>query len=155
MSIFKSLFSKKEVEEGPITRRQKELVQSTFAMVAPIAEQAADIFYTKLFELDPSLKPLFKGDIKVQGTKLMTMLAAAVKGLDDLGALVPVVQDLGRRHVGYGVKDEHYDTVAAALLSTLETGLGDAWTEEVKDAWVVVYTVLATTMKAAAADAAA
>ena len=83
------------------------------------------------------------------------MLAAAVKGLDNLEALVPVVQDLGKRHVGYGVKDEHYDTVAAALLSTLEAGLGDAWNEEVKKAWISVYTVLATTMKDAAADVAA
>ncbi len=152
MSILKSIFGKKE--EGPITSKQKELVQSTFAMVAPIAEQAAEIFYAKLFELDPKLKPLFSGDMKAQGQKLMTMLAAAVKGLDDLGALVPVVQDLGKRHVGYGVKDEHYDTVAAALLSTLETGLGDAWNDEVKDAWVAVYTVLAGTMKTAAAQVA-
>ncbi len=150
MSLLKSIFGKKK-EEGPITARQKELVQSTFAKVAPIAEQAAEIFYNKLFELDPQLKPMFKGDIKEQGKKLMTMLAAAVKGLDDLDALVPVVQDLGKRHVGYGVKDTHYDTVAAALLSTLEVGLGDAWTDEVKDSWVAVYTVLATTMKDAAA----
>lgn len=154
MGILSSIFGKKK-EEGPITAKQKELVQTTFGMVAPIAEKAAEIFYNKLFELDPALKPLFKGDIKEQGTKLMTMLAAAVKGLDDLGALVPVVQDLGKRHVGYGVTDEHYDTVAAALLSTLEVGLGDAWNDEVKDAWVAVYTVLATTMKEAAAEVAA
>ncbi|WP_245906983.1 globin family protein [Reichenbachiella versicolor] len=153
MSLLSSLFGKKKekVEEGPITAKQKELVQSTFALVAPIAPQAAEIFYNKLFELDPELKPLFKGDIKEQGNKLMTMLAAAVKGLDDLGALVPVVQDLGKRHVGYGVTDSMYDTVAAALLATLEGGLGDAWNDEVKDAWVAVYTVLATTMKDAAA----
>ncbi len=153
MGILSSLFKKKE--EGPITAKEKELVQSTFAMVAPIAPKAAEIFYGKLFELDPELKPLFKGDMVEQGNKLMTMLAAAVKGLDDLGALVPVVQDLGKRHVGYGVKDEHYDTVAAALLGTLEVGLGDAWNDEVKAAWVSVYTVLATTMKSAAAEVAA
>ena len=146
MSFFKSIFKKKE-EENPITSKQKELVQSTFALVVPIADQAADIFYTKLFQLDPALKPLFKGDIKEQGKKLMTMLAAAVKGLDDLNGLVPVVQDLGKRHVGYGVTDSHYDTVAAALLYTLESGLGDAWNNDVKEAWVAVYTVLATTMK--------
>ena len=153
MGILSSIFKKKE--EGPVTAKEKELVQSTFAMVAPIADKAAEIFYNKLFELDPALKPLFKGDITEQGKKLMTMLAAAVKGLDNLEALVPVVQDLGKRHVGYGVKDEHYDTVAAALLSTLEAGLGDAWNEEVKKAWISVYTVLATTMKDAAADVAA
>lgn len=146
----KSLFKKKPKDEGPISTKQKELVQSTFAQVAPIAETAADIFYTRLFEIAPEVKPLFSGDMKEQGNKLMTMLAAAVKGLDDLGALVPVVQDLGKRHVGYKVEDAHYDQVAAALLYTLEKGLGDAWNDEVKDAWVTVYTVLATTMKDAA-----
>ena len=153
MNFLKSLF--KKTEEGPISASQKEMVQSTFAMVVPIKEKAAEIFYAKLFELDPSLKLLFKNDMVEQGEKLMTMLAAAVKGLDDLGNLVPVVQDLGKRHVGYGVEDEHYDTVAAALLYTLETGLGEAWTDEVKEAWVAVYTVLATTMKDAAAEVAA
>lgn len=149
MSILSNLFRKKK-NEGPITAKQKELVQSTFALVVPIAPQAAEIFYNKLFELDPNLKPLFKGDISEQGKKLMTMLAAAVKGLDNLEALVPVVQDLGKRHVSYGVTDDHYGTVAAALLYTLETGLGDKWNSEVKSAWVAVYTVLATTMKDAA-----
>ena len=148
MGLFDSFFNKKE-ETSPFTVNQKELVQSTFAHVIPISEQAAAIFYNKLFELDPSLKPLFKGDIKSQGAKLMTMLAAAVKGLDDLNALVPVVQGLGQRHVGYGVKDEHYDTVGAALIATLETGLGELWNEEVKEAWIAVYTVLAITMKKA------
>lgn len=153
MNFLKSLFGKKE--EGPVSAKDKALVQETFALVAPIADKAAEIFYSKLFELDPELKPLFKGDITEQGKKLMSMLAAAVKGLDDLGALVPVVQDLGKRHVGYGVKDEHYDTVAAALLSTLEAGLGDAWNDDVKTAWTNVYVVLATTMKDAAAESTA
>ncbi len=152
MSIFKNPFKKKS--EGPISEQQKELVQGTFSQVAPIAVTAADIFYNKLFELDPSLKPLFKGDIKEQGQKLMTMLAAAVKGLNDLDSLVPVVQDLGRRHVDYGVTDEHYDTVGAALLYTLEQGLGEAWNEEVKEAWTAVYMVLAGVMKEAAKKAA-
>lgn len=151
MSIFKNLFKKKPQPESPITAKQKELVQSTFSQVAPIAETAAGIFYTKLFELDPSVKPLFKSNIEEQGKKLMTMLAAAVKGLDDLAALVPVVQDLGSRHVDYGVKDEHYDTVGAALLFTLEKGLADSWNDEVKEAWTAVYTVLANVMKEAAA----
>lgn len=156
MSFLKSLFGKKKVEkapEAPITEKQKELVMSTFAMVAPIAEKAAEIFYAKLFELDPALKPLFKGDMTEQGKKLMTMLAAAVKGLNDLDSLIPVVQDLGKRHVGYGVEDSHYDTVGAALLSTLEVGLGEAWNDEVKEAWTAVYTVLASVMKEAAAEA--
>jgi hemoglobin-like flavoprotein len=119
----------------------------------PIADQAAALFYGKLFELDPSLKPLFKSDIKEQGKKLMQMITAAVRGLSDLGRLVPVVEDLGRRHVGYGVEDRHYDTVGAALLWTLEQGLGSAFTAEVKAAWATVYSLLATTMKNAAAKA--
>ncbi|MBB3697961.1 MULTISPECIES: globin family protein [Flammeovirga] len=151
MGFLSSLFGKKKKEEGPITSQQKKLVQNTFAMVAPISDKAAEIFYTKLFELDPSLRPLFKTDIKEQGKKLMTMLAAAVNGLNDLDALVPVVQDLGRRHVVYQVEDKHYDTVAEALLYTLGVGLGDDWTDEVQEAWTTVYTVLATTMKEAAA----
>ncbi len=133
-----------------MTPRQKELVQSSWAQVVPIADTAASLFYGRLFELDPSLKPLFTSDIKEQGRKLMTMITVAVKGLDDLNALVPAVQALGKRHTGYGVKDEHYATVATALLWTLEKGLGDAWNDEVKEAWVAVYTILADTMKKAA-----
>lgn len=127
-------------------------VQSTFAKVEPIAPAAAHLFYTRLFELDPSVKPLFKGDIKEQGVKLMTMLGIAVKGLNDLDTLVPVVQNLGARHVRYGVKDEHYNTVGAALLWTLEQGLGDDFTDDVKQAWTDVYVTLASVMKNAAAN---
>ncbi len=134
-----------------MTSKQVELVQTTWAQVVPISETAASLFYNRLFELDPNLKPLFKADIKEQGKKLMTMINAAVRGLGDLGALVPVVENLGRRHVGYGVKDEHYSTVGTALLWTLEKGLGDGFTPEVKEAWTTVYTVLATTMQKAAA----
>jgi hemoglobin-like flavoprotein len=135
-----------------MTPRQVELVQTTWEKCVPIADQAAALFYAKLFELDPSLKPMFKSDIKEQGKKLMQMITAAVRGLNDLGRLVPVVQDLGRRHVGYGVKDQHYDTVGTALLWTLEKGLGEAFTAEVKEAWTAVYTLLATTMKEAATE---
>jgi len=135
-----------------LTQKQIETVQETWEQVVPISDQAATLFYGRLFELDPQLKPLFSTDIKEQGRKLMTMITAAVRGLNDLGKLVPVVEDLGRRHVGYGVQDSHYDTVGAALLWTLEKGLGAAFTEEVKEAWATVYTVLATTMKKAAAQ---
>ena len=135
--------------------RQKELVQSSFAKVAPIAEQAADLFYNRLFEIDPALRPMFPENMKEQKIKLMQMLTAAVKGLDNLETLVPVVRQLGARHIGYGVKDEHYGTVAAALLWTLERGLGDAFTPETKEAWVVVYGILAATMKEGAASSAA
>jgi hemoglobin-like flavoprotein len=134
-----------------LTPRQVELVQTTWEQVVPISDQAAELFYGRLFELDPNLKPLFSTDIKEQGRKLMTMITAAVRGLGDLGKLVPVVEDLGRRHVGYGVKDSHYDTVGAALIWTLEKGLGSVFTSEARDAWTAVYTVLATTMKNAAA----
>jgi hemoglobin-like flavoprotein len=95
-----------------------------------------------LFEIDPSLKPLFKSDLKDQGRKLMQMLSVAVNSLNNLDAIVPAVHDLGKRHIGYGVKADHYATVGAALLWTLEQGLGDAFTPEVKDAWAAVYGVL-------------
>ena len=134
-----------------LTLRQIELVQSSFAIIAPIADDAAALFYRRLFEMDPSLEQMFKGDMTSQRQKLMHMLTAAVKGLPRLDRLVPVVEDLGRRHVGYGVMDEHYDTVGAALLWTLEKGLGDAFTTEVREAWTSVYGLLATTMKNAAA----
>jgi hemoglobin-like flavoprotein len=133
-----------------VTNTQKVLVQESFAAVLPIADDAAVLFYRRLFELDPSLQRMFRGDMTEQRRKLMQMLTAAVKGLDRLDQLVPVVEDLGRRHVGYGVADAHYDTVGAALLWTLEKGLGDAFTAEVKDAWVAVYGLLAGTMKNAA-----
>ncbi len=133
-----------------MTPKQKTLVQVSFAKVAPIAEQAAELFYRRLFTLDPALKPLFKGDMQEQGRKLMRMIGTAVNGLDRLEALVPAVQDLGRRHVGYGVRPAHYDTVGAALLWTLEQGLGADFTPEVKTAWATVYGILAQTMKDAA-----
>jgi hemoglobin-like flavoprotein len=133
---------------------QKLLVQNTFAMVAPIADVAAGLFYGRLFEVDPSLKPLFRGDVKDQGKKLMATLKIAVNSLDRLDALVPVVQALGRRHLAYGVRDEHYDIVGAALLWTLEKGLGEAFTADVKEAWTVVYGILAKVMKEAANEVA-
>jgi hemoglobin-like flavoprotein len=134
-----------------ITPRQVELVQTTWEQVVPIADTAASLFYGRLFELDPALKPLFTSDIKEQGKKLMQMITVAVRGLGDLGALVPAVKALGARHTGYGVKPEHYDTVGAALLWTLEKGLGPAFTPEVKEAWAAVYGVLADTMQKGAA----
>jgi hemoglobin-like flavoprotein len=122
--------------------------------VAPIADPAAKLFYQKLFELDPELKPLFKGDMDEQGKKLMKMIATAVNGLDRLEDIVPVVQDLGVRHAGYGVKDKDYDTVGEALIWTLQQGLDEMFTPEVEEAWIAVYGVLAGTMKGAATKAA-
>lgn len=135
-----------------MTPEQVLLIQASFAKVLPIADTAAALFYGRLFELDPSLRPLFQGDMREQGRKLMTMLRVVVNGLHRLDQLVPAVQELGRRHAAYGVADEHYDTVAAALLWTLHQGLGDDWTPNVEAAWVVAYTLLADTMKAAAAE---
>lgn len=125
------------------------LVQESFEKVKPIAPAAAEIFYSKLFELDPTLRPLFPNGeeaMKTQGNKLMTMLAAAVAGLSNLDALVPVLQDLGKRHVSYNVEPSHYNTVGAALLSTLEAGLGEDFTPEVKSAWASVYGTMSTVM---------
>jgi hemoglobin-like flavoprotein len=133
-----------------LTLTQIELVQNTFAIIAPIADDAAALFYRRLFEIDPSLEQMFTGDMADQRRKLMQMLSAAVKGLPRLDRLVPVVEDLGRRHAGYGVCDEHYETVGAALIWTLEKSLGSAFTPEVRDAWITVYGVLASTMKNAA-----
>ena len=134
-----------------LTDTQIALVQNTFATITPIADDAAVLFYQRLFEIDPSLRGMFRGDMADQRRKLMQMLTAAVKGLQRLDRLVPVVEDLGRRHATYGVTDRHYETVGAALLWTLEKGLGRAFTPEVKDAWASVYGLLAFTMKNAAA----
>ena len=137
-----------------MTPQQIQLVQSTFNLVRPIASAAADLFYQRLFELDPSLRPLFTGDIKKQGAMLMSAISMAVNGLARPDSIIPAVQRLGRRHVGYGVQAEHYTTVGAALLWTLEQGLGEAFTPEVKEAWTAAYTLLATVMQDAAAESA-
>jgi hemoglobin-like flavoprotein len=139
-------------EAAMLTQTQKTLVQKSFATIVPIADDAAALFYRRLFEIDPSLESMFKGNMAEQRRKLMQMLTAAVKGLDRLEQLVPVVQDLGRRHAGYGVADRHYETVGAALIWTLEMGLGKAFTAETREAWVTVYTLIATTMKDAASE---
>ena len=131
-----------------MTPDQKRLVQHTFEQVVPIADTAAELFYTRLFELDPSLRALFHGDMHEQGRKLMQMLTVAVRGLDRLDTLVPAVRALGRRHVGYGVLPEHFETVGAALLWTLGRGLGPSFTPEAQDAWAAVYDVVAGQMKA-------
>lgn len=132
--------------------QQIHLVKSTFATLAPHAESVGMQFYSVLFKLDPALKPLFKGDMKAQAQKLMQMVAVAVNALDDVEKIVPAVQALGTRHAGYGVKAADYDTVGSALLTTLESGLGNAFTPDVKEAWTQTYTLLAGVMKDAAAS---
>jgi hemoglobin-like flavoprotein len=136
-----------------VTERQKTLVQQSVAAVLPIADDAAKLFYGRLFEIDPSLQKMFRTDMTEQRRKLMQMLMGAVKGLDHLDKLVPVVKDLGQRHATYGVEEQHYDTVGAALLWTLGKGLGDAFTPETEEAWVAVYGLLSSVMKDAAREA--
>lgn len=136
-----------------MTPQQIELVQTSWQKVVPIKDKAAELFYGKLFELDPALKPMFKGDMEEQGRKLTAMLNTVVVKLDHLGEILPAVQELGKRHVAYGVQDEHYATVAAALLWTLGAGLGDAFTPPVKEAWTTAYMMLAGAMKEAAVTA--
>ena len=130
-----------------MTNEQIKLVQDSFRQVAPIAETAAQLFYARLFELDPDLELLFKGNLSEQGRKLMQMLGLAVNSLDRMDQLLPVVQSLGTRHVSYGVRDKDYDTVGKALLWTLRKGLGQAFTPEVEAAWSDVYATLASAMQ--------
>lgn len=135
--------------------QQIQLVRSSFALVQPIASQAADLFYQHLFAADPSLRTLFRGDMAHQGQRLMTMIGSAVGLLDKSAALLPVLRNLGARHGGYGVVDAHYATVGNALLLTLQQGLGDAFTPEVREAWAALYGVVARTMKEGAREAVA
>jgi hemoglobin-like flavoprotein len=134
-----------------MTPEQITLVRDSFAKVAPIAPAAATMFYDRLFVLNPALRPLFKGDMAEQGRKLMAMIGTAVANLDRLGEILPAVQALGRRHAAYGVSPGDYDTVASALLWTLEQGLGADFTPAARDAWTSCYVVLAGEMQAAAA----
>jgi len=136
-----------------ITERQKQLVQESWAKVEPRPETVAGLFYNRLFELDPALRDLFSTDITEQGQKFMQTMSVVVKGLLHIEALLPAVQELGRRHLAYGVRGEHYHMVGAALLWTLEQGLGNAFTPAVNDAWVTTYTHLADTMRNAAEPA--
>lgn len=136
-----------------MTPQQKELVQQTWTMVVPIADTAAELFYGRLFELEPSYKAMFKNDMTEQGKKLMKTINIAVTALDDVEPLIPVLKKMGADHVGYGVKERDYNVVGAALIWTLEKGLGDAFTDEVKNAWGAVYEVLASVMKQGAAEA--
>jgi hemoglobin-like flavoprotein len=135
---------------------QKELVQTTWLKVMPIADTAASLFYQRLFELDPNIGRLFKNtNMTSQRLKLINMLSAAVKGLDTIDTLLPTLKDLGRNHVKYGVKDEHYASVGEALLWTLKQGLGPIYTVKVADAWTTTYALIADVMRRAAREASA
>ena len=125
-----------------MTPDQIKLVQESFAKVAPISEQAAVLFYDRLFEVAPTVRAMFPDDMTEQRKKLMATLAVVVGGLTNLNSVLPAASALAKRHVGYGAKPEHYPVVGGALLWTLEKGLGDAWTPEVAQAWIAAYGTL-------------
>ncbi len=135
-----------------MTPEQVKLVQNSFAKVEPIAGTAADLFYDRLFEIAPDVRPMFPDDLSEQKTKLMDMLGTAVNNLHQVETIIPAVEELGRKHVGYGVKDEHYNHVGSALLWTLEKGLASDFTPLVKEAWTDTYGTLAGVMQKAAAE---
>jgi hemoglobin-like flavoprotein len=125
-----------------MTPEQVKLVQQSFAQVAPIADTAANLFYERLFVIAPAVKPLFNGDMAEQRSKLMATLAAVVGGLGNIETVLPTASALAKRHVDYGVKPEHYHSVGAALLWTLERGLGERWSSELAAAWSAAYATL-------------
>jgi nitric oxide dioxygenase len=126
----------------PMTSEQVNAIQDSFAKVVPISEQAAEIFYGRLFEIAPAVRPLFRGDVKEQGKKLMEMLTVVINELDNLEAVLPAASALAKRHVEYGVKATDYASVGEALLWTLERRLGEHWTPDLAAAWTAAYTVL-------------
>ena len=127
-----------------------ELVQSSFSKVAPIADKAAELFYGRLFEIAPQVRPMFAEDVSEQGKKLMTTLGVVVNGLKNLDAIIPVAQQLAVRHNDYGVTPDHYKPVGEALLWTLSHGLGDEFTPDVEAAWTQAYETLSGVMIEAA-----
>ncbi len=130
-----------------MTSKQINLVKTSFGKIEPIAEKAAALFYAKLFELDPKLRGLFKGDVYEQGKKLMQVIAYTVENLEQIEEIIPQVQALGARHADYGVEDVHYETVGAALMWTFEKALSKEFTASTREAWTVIYSLLAQAMK--------
>lgn len=130
-----------------MTKEQINLVRTSFEKIAPIADHAADLFYAKLFDLDPHLRRLFKSDIKEQGKKLIQVLSTAVENLERIDELVPHIRAMGARHAGYGVGEKDYETVGAALLWTFEKTLSKEFNTPTRKAWATVYNLLAETMK--------
>ena len=136
-----------------MTSEQIALVQHSWRHVEPMSDLTAELFYERLFDLEPAVRPLFKSDMKAQGRKLMAMMSFAVGSLSRLEALTPALQVLGRRHAAYGVEERHYAVVGSALLWTLSQGLGKRFTREVEDAWRADYEALAAAMKQSATQA--
>jgi len=135
-----------------MTTREISLLKASFQKIGPIAEQAATLFYTRLFELDPSLREFFQENIAERSRKLWSMLSLAVNGIEHIETLAPMVRQLGLHQAGYFVKERHYDTVGDALLWTLAKGLGADFTQETRTAWGKTYWMLAETMRAGARD---
>jgi hemoglobin-like flavoprotein len=133
-----------------MTPHQIQLVRASYVHVAPMAPQAAALFYRNLFAADPAIAPMFKGNMEDQGRRLMQMIGGAVDLLDQHGILIPTLQGLGARHARYGVQSQHYDSVGAALLRTLAEALGEAFDEDTCDAWCEMYGIVSRTMQAAA-----
>lgn len=138
-----------------MTPDQAALVQQSFQKIGPMASTAADIFYRRLFDTCPDVRPLFPADMREQKDKLMRTLGVAVQNLHHMETILPVVRGLGEKHVAYGVKDEQYEAVGAALLYTLEAGLGEDWTPELAAAWEETYAVVSGAMRDAARESAA
>jgi nitric oxide dioxygenase len=137
-----------------MTPEQKAILKDTWRQVVPIADAATGLFYERLFEIDPATRRLFRPErMAEQRRKLAQALSTVVHGLDDLGAILPAIEELGRRHAGYGVTDAHYQSVRAALLRTLEQGLGPAWTEQPAAAWAEAYGLVSGAMRRAAREA--
>jgi hemoglobin-like flavoprotein len=134
-----------------VNAAQQELVRTTFAKLAVMPEVAGALFYERLFAANPTFRPLFKNDMRIQGVKLMTMLALVVYNLPEPGQILPAIRDLAIRHVEYGVTLADYDTLRDALLGTLEQLLGKEFTPAAREAWTVCYDELADEMKTAAA----
>ncbi|WP_319528916.1 globin domain-containing protein [uncultured Cohaesibacter sp.] len=135
-----------------MTPRQVAIVQDSFLKLVPISELVSDIFYDQLFLENPDLRPLFPTDMKVQKIKLMKALSAAVAHLHEIDVVVGSIRELGAKHKAYGVEDEHYDAVGAALIYTLKTALSEIWADELEEAWVKTYDLVATTMKEGVPD---
>lgn len=129
-----------------MTTEQKQEIRKSFTLVAPIAPTAAALFYERLFTIAPHVRPLFTTDLKEQGKKLMGMLGSIVSMLDSPDKLVPMLVNLGKRHKGYGVSVEDFAPVGAALVWTLEQGLGENFTAETKDAWLTAFDTIQTVM---------
>ena len=135
-----------------MTPEQVDHVQDSFAKIAPCADTVAELFYGRLFSIAPEVRPLFPKELSEQKKKLIQMLAVVVTKLHTFETIIPAVQNLGRRHRGYGVTPKHYAAVGAALLWTLEQGLGPLFTPQVKDAWTATYTTVAEVMRGAAEE---